>query len=147
LLLSAGNALDVFSGALPQPVGNVQGLLRETDHLLGRFGEATRFSAEQAARLEFSPGRDAVPDLGCPGWGVLGRVARLARVFPSMGAIQVIRLERWLAGLRSVPFGAAAGPQVVRGPRARMLILSTWAQEDSDPEMTSSIQDPGIGFD
>lgn len=138
---------DVFTGPLPAQAGGIQSVLRDTDHLLGRLGEAAWLSAEPKARLGFSlrPDADRVwAMLEGASWAVLHDLRESS---PSLGCTQVVRLDRNPLGLLLIPFGVAAGLQVMGGPPAGMLIFSTYALGDSAPEQTVPVGDPRIAFD
>ncbi|MGD0576414.1 MAG: dTDP-4-dehydrorhamnose 3,5-epimerase family protein [Anaerolineales bacterium] len=145
--MKEASIFDVFTGPLPAQAGGIQSVLRDTDHLLGRFGEAAWLSAEPKARLGFSlrPDADRVwAMLEGASWAVLHDLRESS---PSLGCTQVVRLDRNPLGLLLIPFGVAAGLQVMGGPPAGMLILSTYALGDSAPEQTIPVGDPRIAFD
>jgi dTDP-4-dehydrorhamnose 3,5-epimerase len=78
------------------------------------------------------------------GWVVLHDLRESS---PSLGRTQVVRLDRQPLGLLLIPFGVAAGLQVMEGPQAGMLILSTYALGDSAPEQILPVEDRAIAFD
>jgi len=145
--LNGGGIFDVYAGPLPSPEGSLQGILRDSDHLLGRFGEAAWLCAVPKTRTDFSLRGDTDRVWAMLEGGAWVVLHDLRESSPSRGRTQVLRLDRRPLGLLLIPFGVAAGLQVLEGSQAGILVLSTLARGDSAPEQTFSPEDPVIGFD
>ena len=121
-------------------------LLRESDNLLGRFGEA--------ARLAILPGRVfpfTVRETADRVWIVLeGAVWAvmhdLRESSPSHGRTHAMRLDGRPDALLLIPFGVACAPRAIGGP-ANLLELASRDRVRGDAGCELAAEDATIAFD
>lgn len=121
-------------------------LLRESDNLLGRFGEA--------ARLDLDPGRAYPFTLRARAdrvWILLAGEVRVVmhdarEVSPSRGTTQVGRLDDRPHALLLIPFGVACAPRAIGGPATVLELASRDRSLEEDARVIAA-DDPSIGFD
>ncbi len=145
---NAGSIFDAYVGGLPaaDETGR-RVLLRESDSLLGRFGEAVW--------REIGPGRLFPFTLRATAdrvWllmeGELWAVMHDTREgTPSRGHTQVVRLDGRPHALLLIPFGVACAPRAIAGGSARLLELASHEEEQAALDRTFAADDRAIGFD
>jgi hypothetical protein len=138
---------DAYLGPLsPETEDGRRVLLRESDNLLGRFGEA--------ARLAILPGR-AVPftvrETADRVWilleGAVWAVMHdLRDSSPSHGTTHAVRLDGRPHALLLIPFGVACAPRAIGGP-AHLLEMASRDRVRGDAGREFAAEDASIAFD
>ena len=138
---------DAYVGPLsPETEDGRRVLLRESDNLLGRFGEA--------ARLAILPGRVfpfTVREKADRVWilleGAVWAVMHdLRESSPSHGTTDIVRLDGRPHALMLIPFGVACAPRAIGGP-ANLLELASRDRMRGDPGRGLAAEDASIAFD
>lgn len=138
---------DAHVGPLaPETADGRRVLLRESDNLLGRFGEA--------ARLAILPGRAfpfTVREMADRVWilqeGAVWAVMHdLRESSPSHGTTHAVRLDGRPHALLLIPFGVACAPRAIGGP-ANLLELASRDRARGDAGRELAAEDASIAFD
>jgi dTDP-4-dehydrorhamnose 3,5-epimerase len=143
-----GGIFDAYVGG--PPAADETGrrvLLRESDNLLGRFGEAAWREIQPGQVLPFTL-RAAADRVWLLIEGELWAVMHDTREgTPSRGQTQAVRLDGRPHALLLIPFGVACAPRAIGGGSARMLELASREEDPGAPAQTFAADDPAIGFD
>lgn len=139
---------DAYVGGLPA-AGEFgrRVVLRESDTLLGRFGEVVWLELPPGQILPFTlrTNADRV-------WilieGEMWAVMQDRRqATPSSGQLQVVRLDGRPHALLLIPFGVACAPRAIGGGPTRLLELASREADEGAPGLTFAADDPAIGFE
>jgi dTDP-4-dehydrorhamnose 3,5-epimerase len=143
-----GGIFDVFMGGLTaaDETGRRM-LLRESDNILGRFGEAVWREIGPGRVLPFML-RENADRVWILIEGELWAVMHDTREgVPSRGQTQAVRLDGRPNALLLIPFGVACAARAIGGGPARLLELSSHEEEQGAPARIFAADDPVIGFD
>lgn len=143
-----GSIFDAYVSGLPaaDETGR-RVLLRESDNLLSRFGEAAWREIQPGQVLPFTL-RAAADRVWLLIEGELWAVMHDTREgTPSCGQTQVVRLDGRPHALLLIPFGVACAPRAIGGGSARLLELASREEEQGALDRTFAADDRAIGFD
>ncbi len=139
---------DVFMGGVPAADESGRRLLlRESDHLLGRFGEAVwrEMGPEQVLPFALREKADRIWILIEGGlWAVMHDTREGV---PSRGQTQTVRLDGRPNALLLIPFGVACAARAIGRSPARLLELASHEEDQEAPSRIFAADDPVIGFD
>ena len=139
---------DAYVGGLPAAVERGRRvLLRESDNLLGRFGEAAWREIRPGQVLPFTL-RAAADRVWLLIEGELWAVMHDTREgTPSRGQSQAVRLDGRPHAVLLIPFGVACAPRALGGGPARLLELASREEDQGALDRTFAADDPAVGFD
>ncbi len=149
-MATQGGASAVFDAVFAPLTSEIEGgrrlLLRQSDNLLGRFGEA--------ARLDLEPGRAYPFTLRAHAdrvWVLLSGELSVVmydtrEASPSRGTTQVGRLDHRPHALLLIPFGVACAPRAIGGPAALLELASRESALEDDTRVIAA-DDPSIAYD
>ncbi|OGO50310.1 MAG: hypothetical protein A2Z30_06575 [Chloroflexi bacterium RBG_16_64_43] len=145
---NVGGIFDAYVGGLPaaDETGR-RVLLRESDNLLGRFGEAVWREIGPGRVFPFTL-RAAADRIWLLIEGELWAVMHDSREgVPSRGYTQAIRLDGRPHAVLLIPFGVACAPRAIGGGPARLLELASHEDDQGALDRIFAADDRVIGFD